>query len=170
MSHLFNDVLLVIIPQCPAQLVVIHAGSLLQFPPLFGNFFLVCQLKFTMVLPSPGNNWTKSPIFQQFQQKFPQMDCILIAGSWSFHRFVENVKKEDSSIENSRINSLYKNTRTLDCACVVPVHTYFFLCLCCSYACAYVAHMLVLMLLICLCLCCSYAYACVARVNQPLAT
>ncbi len=73
---LFDDVLIVVIPQGAAQLVIVHVGFVFAKPPHPGHFLCVIQLKFTLV-PSPCDEMLVAFVHQEFEQKLPEGDTGL---------------------------------------------------------------------------------------------
>ena len=63
----------VTIPQCPAQLVVVHLGFTLPGPPKSGHLIWVLYDKLAIV-PLPGNDIMIFFFPQQLQDEVPQLD------------------------------------------------------------------------------------------------
>lgn len=48
-AHLADDILVIVVPQCPAELVVVHVGLVLAQPPESGHLLCIHQLEFPTI-------------------------------------------------------------------------------------------------------------------------
>lgn len=71
--HLLHDVLVVVVPECPRQLVVVHVGFALSFAPLSGDLIRVEQLE--LAVPAlPADAGRVGLVGQQLEQELPQLN------------------------------------------------------------------------------------------------
>lgn len=64
--------LIIVVPQSPAELVIIHVGLVLAQPPQPGHLLSIHQLELTTIPWSPGDDVAIALFSQQLQQKLPQ--------------------------------------------------------------------------------------------------
>lgn len=73
MKQTYSGSFSVIIPQCPAQLIVVHLGFTLPSPPQPGHFIWVLDDELAIV-PLPGNDIMILFFPEEFQDEVPQLD------------------------------------------------------------------------------------------------
>lgn len=71
--HFGHDVFVVVVAQRPAQLVVVHVGFALAFPPPAGHLVGVYELELA-VGALPGDARHVVAVREELQQKLPQLD------------------------------------------------------------------------------------------------
>lgn len=89
--HLLHDVLIIIIPERPAQFVIIHIGLALPFAPASCHLIRINQFKFA-ISSLPEDASRVACVGEQLQQKLPQLYLAragaresLLAGSGRLH-------------------------------------------------------------------------------------
>ena len=79
--RLVDDVLVVVVPQAPGQLLVVHLGLVLAQTPPPRHLVRVAQLELPAVA-GPGDERVRLPVRQQLEQELPELDRAgaLVAG------------------------------------------------------------------------------------------
>ena len=71
--HFGHDVLVIVVAKSPAQLVVVHVGFALAFPPALCHLIWVCHLELA-IGAFPGDDAGIVTVGQELQQELPQLD------------------------------------------------------------------------------------------------
>ena len=71
--RLVDDVLVVVVPQAPGQLLVVHLGLVLAQAPPPRHLVRVAQLELPAVA-GPGDEGVRLPVRQQLEQELPKLD------------------------------------------------------------------------------------------------
>ena len=75
---LCDHVIVIVVPQCTRQLLVVHGRFVLALTPHLRNGLSTVQLELAVVC-HPLYDLAVLSVCQQFQQKLPQLDLTIVA-------------------------------------------------------------------------------------------